>query len=101
MQFRNLSINDLDFALELTTIENWGTTRGELKDLLIFAPNCATLATINDNPVGMIFTVSYDNFGFIGNLIVKKEFRNQGLLIANPCGWKGKLSINQVIVYFK
>jgi len=79
MQFRNLTINDLDFALELTTIENWGTTRGELKDLLIFAPNCATLATINDNPVGMIFTVSYDNFGFIGNLIVKKEFRNQGL----------------------
>ena len=79
MQFRNLTINDLDFALELTTIENWGTTRGELKDLLIFAPNCATLTTINDNPVGMIFTVSYDNFGFIGNLIVKKKFRNQGL----------------------
>ena len=79
MQFRNLTINDLDFALDLTTIENWGTTRGELEDLLLFAPNCTILATIKDNPVGMIFTVSYDNFGFIGNLIVKKEFRNQGI----------------------
>ena len=79
MQFRNLTINDLDFALNLTKIENWGTTRGELEDLLLFAPNCATLATIKDKPVGMIFTVSYDNFGFIGNLIVKKEFRNQGI----------------------
>ena len=79
MQFRNLTINDLDFAIDLTNIENWGTTHGELEDLLLFAPNCATLATIDDKPVGMIFTVSYDNFGFIGNLIVKKEFRNQGL----------------------
>jgi len=79
MQFRNLTINDLDFALDLTTIEDWGTTRGELEDLLLFAPNCATLSTIDDKPVGMIFTVSYDNFGFIGNLIVKKEFRNQGI----------------------
>lgn len=79
MQFRNLTLDDLDFALELTTIENWGTTLGELEDLLLFAPNCAILAIIKNNPVGMIFTVSYDNFGFIGNLIVKKEFRNQGI----------------------
>jgi predicted GNAT family N-acyltransferase len=79
MHFRNLTLNDLDFAIDLTTIENWGTTRGELEDLLLFTPNCATLATMKDKLVGMIFTVSYDNFGFIGNLIVKKEFRNQGI----------------------
>ena len=79
MHFRNLTINDLDFALNLTKIEKWGTSRGELEDLLLFSPNCAILAIIGDEPVGMIFTVSYDNFGFIGNLIVKKEFRSQGI----------------------
>ena len=79
MHFRNLTINDLDFALKLTKIENWGTTRGELEDLLFFSPNCAFLAITEDKPVGMIFTVSYNNFGFIGNLIVKEEFRNQGI----------------------
>ncbi len=79
MHFRNLTINDLDFALDLTTIEDWGTTRGELEDLLLFSTNCATLATIDDKPVGMIFTASYDNFGFVGNLIVEKKFRNQGI----------------------
>lgn len=79
MHFRNLTINDLDFALNLTKIENWGTTRGELEDLLLFSPNCAILASVKDKPVGMVFTVNYDNFGFIGNLIVKKEFRSQGI----------------------
>ena len=79
MQFRILTETDLDFALDLTKIENWGTSREELEDLLLFAQNCAILAIIKNKPVGMIFTVSYDNFGFIGNLIVKKEFRNQGL----------------------
>ena len=79
MHFRNLTINDLDFAVNLTKIENWGTTRGELEDLLLFSPKCAILAIMKDTLVGMIFTVSYDNFGFIGNLIVQKEFRNQGI----------------------
>ncbi|QEE14731.1 GNAT family N-acetyltransferase [Promethearchaeum syntrophicum] len=79
MLFRNLTINDLDFALNLTKIENWGTTREELEDLILNSSKCALLATIKDKPVGMIFTVSYNNFGFIGNLIVKKEFRNQGI----------------------
>ena len=79
MLFRNLTIDDLNFALDLTKIEKWGTSRGELEDLLDFSPNCAILAIIGDKPVGMIFTVSYDNFGFVGNLIVKKDFRNQGI----------------------
>ena len=79
MQFRNLTLNDLDFALNLIKIEKWGTSRKELEDLLLFAPNCAILAIMKKEPLGMIFTVSYDNFGFIGNLIVKKEFRNQGI----------------------
>jgi len=61
MHFRNLTLDDLDFSLNLIKIENWGTTFGEFEDLLLFSPNCVILAIMRDIPVGMIFTVSYDN----------------------------------------
>ncbi|MHA1785527.1 MAG: GNAT family N-acetyltransferase [Candidatus Helarchaeota archaeon] len=69
----------MDFALGLIKIEKWGTTRQELEDLLNFSSNSAFLSAVNQEPIGMIFTISYDNFGFIGNLIVREEFRNQGI----------------------
>ncbi|MHA1720420.1 MAG: GNAT family N-acetyltransferase [Promethearchaeota archaeon] len=79
MIFRNLTHSDLDFALELIKLVGWGTSREELEDLLDFSSKSAFLAVVKDKPVGMIFTVSYNKFGFIGDLIVKEEFRNQGI----------------------
>jgi len=54
MQFRNLTVNDLDFALNPIKIEKWGTSREELEDLLLFAPNCAILAIMKKEHLGML-----------------------------------------------
>ncbi|MHA1648200.1 MAG: GNAT family N-acetyltransferase, partial [Promethearchaeota archaeon] len=84
MDFKNIQyLNkiDVNFALNMVNIEGWGTTKEEIQDLLDFSPkkSCGFLAKIGEKPVGMIITISYDKFGFIGNLIVDKNYRNHGI----------------------
>ncbi|MFX1498965.1 MAG: GNAT family N-acetyltransferase [Promethearchaeota archaeon] len=76
---RNLLSNELDFALKLTELEGWGTSREELEDLFLFSPEGFFISDSNGTLEGIISTANYGRFGFIGNLIVLEQFRNQGI----------------------
>jgi ribosomal protein S18 acetylase RimI-like enzyme len=76
---RTILRNELDFAFRLTELENWGTIREELEDIFYFSPNGFFISESNGILEGVVSTVSYGSFGFIGNLIVAEEFRNKGI----------------------
>lgn len=87
---RNLLSNEINFALKLTQLENWGTSREELEDIFLFSPEGFFISDSNGTLEGIISTANYGIFGFIGNLIVLEQFRNQGI---------GKKLIKQAIKY--
>jgi GNAT superfamily N-acetyltransferase len=76
---RNILEYELDFAFKLTELEEWGTSREELEDLLLFSPKGFFVSDSNGTLEGIISTTYYGTYGFIGNLIVLNEFRNQGI----------------------
>ena len=79
MRIRKMLLQDIDFALLLTSSEGWGSTALDFKELLAFDPEGCFIAEINETPVGMVCTTPYDGFGFVSNLIVRKEHRNRGV----------------------
>jgi ribosomal protein S18 acetylase RimI-like enzyme len=72
-----MSISDLDFALSLTTLEGWSTTKKDFEELLQFNPRGSFIGEVDGDPVGMVCTVNYGEFGFIANLIVQDIYRGQ------------------------
>ncbi len=69
---------DLDFAIGLTMAEGWLSIKEDFKELLLFDQHGSFIAEIKGEPVGMVCAISYGPFAFIGNLIVRKEYRKQG-----------------------
>jgi len=68
---------DLDFALAMTSAEGWTSTRGDFEELLEYDPLGCFIGEIEAEPIGMVCAVSYQKFGFVGNLIVDKSCRGQ------------------------
>jgi ribosomal protein S18 acetylase RimI-like enzyme len=59
--------------------EGWISDRWELSFLLKSFPEGCRTALRNGNPAGFVTSVCYDRSGWIGNLLVRKEMRGQGL----------------------
>jgi ribosomal protein S18 acetylase RimI-like enzyme len=74
-----MSTSDLDFVLNLTAHEGWNSTRRDFEELLHFNPKGSFIGETGGAPVGMVCTVNYGEFGFIGNLIVLPMYRGQNL----------------------
>jgi len=71
--------SDIDFALSLTTMEEWSDIRSDFVSLISYRPAAAFIAELNGQSVSMISAVSYGAVGFIGSLIVLPSYRNQGI----------------------
>jgi ribosomal protein S18 acetylase RimI-like enzyme len=74
-----MSESDLPFAVELTKIEKWGHLPADFRRLMAFEPNGCFVACDDKESIGIITSTSYDDWGFLGNLIVKQEKRKDGI----------------------
>lgn len=79
MNIRQMVMSDLDFALNQTTLEGWTSTKNDFEELLKFDPEGSFIGEIDGETIGMVCTVNYGEFGFIGNLIVQNQYRGQNL----------------------
>lgn len=71
--------DDTSFASRLAEGEGWAHREADFQRLLNFEPEGCFIARKDGRPIGMVTTTSYEDYAFLGCLIVKREERRQGV----------------------
>jgi ribosomal protein S18 acetylase RimI-like enzyme len=80
LEIHPMGPTDLDFAASLTALEGWhGETRQEFEGFFKHDPGGCFVAEIDTHKAGICIATPYQGFGFIGELIVLEEHRQQGI----------------------
>lgn len=76
MNIRTMCSSDLEFAANCTVGEGWlSETQLEFEGFFKYDPEGCFIVVEKQNPVGIGIATSYGSYGFIGELIVSKQFR--------------------------
>jgi len=80
-EFRIRQLHDADvaFSAQLNPSENWTDTPADIRRLLRCEPEGFVVAERQEKPVGQAFSIRYGRLGWIGYLIVVKDYRRQGI----------------------
>lgn len=78
LTIRRFKEEDIGFAYEMTTKEEWNVTKDDIERMLNYEPNGSFIAEANGSRVGHVFAVTYGKLGWIGLLIVRAEHRKKG-----------------------
>ena len=70
---------NVPFAIEMTDNEQWGNLPDDFHRLIAFEPDGCFVARIDEQNVGMISSTTYDDYAFLGSLIVRSEHRGRGI----------------------
>jgi GNAT superfamily N-acetyltransferase len=76
---RKLEERDIDAAIGLTNLEDWGFTRADFRRLLALSPDGCFAAESQDRVIGVLTTTTYDGLAFLGAVIVHPDLRGQGV----------------------
>jgi hypothetical protein len=60
---RLLLENDIDFAYEMVSTEQWNDRREDIKRMLAFEPKGCFIAEVDDQPVGHVFLSTMESSG--------------------------------------
>ena len=76
---RQLTVDDLDDALVLSSTAGWNQRIDDWRMLLAVAPHGCFAAWSGDRVVGTAIGIDYDGFGWIAMMLVDPVWRGQGL----------------------
>ncbi len=79
---RPFTLNDVDFAVEITDGEGWGYSKEDftLMFLMGVGDNFIAEEEPSKHAIGMLSTYDYGNkVAWIGNVVVQKEYRHKGV----------------------
>jgi GNAT superfamily N-acetyltransferase len=76
---RRMAEGDLSFCLELMRPTGWGNTVDDLRRMMSYEPGGCFIASLDDEDVGMVGSISYGRVGWVGDLIVLPEQRGGGI----------------------
>ena len=79
LRITEMKKDDVKFALKLTRIERWSYNEDDFRRLIIFEPEGCFIASKNEKRIGMVTTTSYEDYAFLGCLIVLKGERGKGI----------------------
>jgi ribosomal protein S18 acetylase RimI-like enzyme len=71
--------SDIDFAYELTKIEEWNYPKKDIQQMLSYNSSGCFIAEVDNKRAGHVFSVNYGKLGWIGLLIVRAECRRTGI----------------------
>lgn len=72
-----MEVSDLEFAVRCTATEGWvSETIEDFENFLAFDPNGCFVAEVDKKPAGICIASNYGVSGFIGELVVLRDFRN-------------------------
>jgi len=87
-----MQATDIPFAVSLTDHEGWGFFPRDFQIKLKLYPTGSFVARLEGEPVGIISSVEYGEYAFLGNLIVRDGCRGRGI---------GGLLMQRAIDYLK
>jgi GNAT superfamily N-acetyltransferase len=76
---RRFEREDIDFAHEMTSTEQWNMKRNDVARMFDFEPEGCFIAEVGREPVGHVFSITYGKLGWIGLLIVSSKHRRSGI----------------------
>lgn len=79
INIRILSEEHLPFAIRLTDTMSWNLTEEDFRFMIDLEPDGCFIALVDGEPVGLATTIAFGEIGWIGNVIVEKNYRNQGV----------------------
>jgi len=89
---RNMSKDDVAFAVRLTDTMNWNLAEGDFEFTMELEPKGCFILTYDSERVGIATTISFGNIGWFGNLIVNEKQRKKGA---------GSMLVRHAVKYLK
>lgn len=77
-KIRQAKLKDMEFFIEMADKEGWDPGLYDAKAFFAADNNGFFIGELNGVPISCISAVKYQDFGFIGFYIVKKEYRGKG-----------------------
>ncbi len=78
-EIRKFSADDIEYALALTDLIGWGYSKKDFRWMMDFEPKGCFIAIKDNERVGITTTITFQNLGWIGNVIVSPKFRRKGI----------------------
>ncbi len=77
IQIREMTQNDFDYALRLTDLMKWDYSLRDFEWMIYFEPKGCFIATDDDKRIGITTTITYENLGWIGNVIISPKYQRR------------------------
>ncbi len=78
-EIRRLTERDIDAAIALTDLEEWGYSRADFDRLLYLSPRGCFVAEWQGAVAGVLTTTPYERLAFLGAVIVRPDLRGRGI----------------------
>jgi len=79
LQIKNLLPNKAKLVADFYNTEDWKYSPSDICRYIQWEPNGCFAAEVDGTPVGYVFSISYDQLGWIGLLRVDPNYRNRGI----------------------
>jgi GNAT superfamily N-acetyltransferase len=99
---RNMSRADFEFAVRITDSMGWDLGEQDFEFMMELEPDGCFVLLEDARKVGIATTVSFDEVGWFGNLIVKESKRNMGagtLLVKHALNYLTEKNVQTVGLY--
>lgn len=78
-QISTMKMSDIPFAISMTDHEGWGFFPKDFETRIRLYPSGSFVARMGSKLAGIISSVQYGQYAFLGNLIVSSRYRERGV----------------------
>jgi len=75
---KKMSEQDFEFAVKLTDTEDWNFVEDDFKFMTELEPEGCFVLFDDSERIGIVTSISFGRIGWLGNLIVKEDYRKRG-----------------------
>ena len=99
---RRMTTEDFGFAVQLTDTMGWDLTKEDFEFMTSLEPGGCFVAIEDSEKIGITTTISYDQVGWMGNVIVNGKHRKRGvgaLLVNHSLDYLASKNMHSVGLY--
>jgi GNAT superfamily N-acetyltransferase len=99
---QKMSVDDFAFAVRLTDTMNWNLVEEDFQFMTDLEPEGCFIIWDESERIGVATTISYGKVGWLGNVIVREEYRGRGvgsLLVKHALDFLTKQDVEAIGLY--